>query len=118
MVVASMLVVTICSSCRHVARDPLTNPVNEGNDTIQVTVRGWVQSPGFYRLAGDATLDSATRACGGWVVRSDIERLRQVRIIRLSGGQTNELRIPISQEQPKKVILRDGDELVYEAVLW
>ncbi len=118
MVVAALLVVTFCSSCRHAALGPQARPANDERDAIRVSVHGWVKNPGLYRLTSDATLESATRTCGGWAVRSDVERFRRVRIVRVTGGQTNELKIRISEVPAKKVLLRDGDALVYEAVLW
>ncbi len=105
-----VLVVALCSSCQH--------PNQTGIEKIHVAIYGWVKKPGLYQLDSSATLATATRACGGWQVRSDDERLRSINILRSSAGQTNEFRVRIREVAPESVHLRDGDKLDYRAVLW
>ena len=106
--------VVLCCSCQPTVKHTDVSSANK----IRVVIEGWVQRSGVYYLDSNATLATANAACGGWKVRSDVERLRAVRITRRSNGQTNELRFRIRDVAPDTIQLRDGDRLGYSAVLW
>ena len=112
--IASVLLTVICCSCQHTTQ----HAGQSSAEKIRIRIDGWVERPGFYQLDSSATLETATRACGGWSVRSDVERLRSVRLIRRSVEQTNELTFRVREVALETIPLRDGDELSFRAVHW
>lgn len=112
--IVCLLLIALCCSCQHAAQ----RAGQSSAEKISIAIDGWVQRPGFYQLESGATLATATRACGGWSARSDVERLRSVRLVRRFAGQTNELIFRVREVAPETIQLRDADELSYRAVLW
>jgi len=111
--ISAVLLTLFCCSCQHRRHES-----QRSAERIRVMISGWVERPGFYDLDSSATLETATRACGGWSVRTDVERLRSVRLIRRSAGQTNELTFRVRDVAPNTIQLSDGDDLDYRAVRW
>jgi len=111
--IAAVLLTLFCCSCQHGRQESQTS-----TEKIRVMISGWVERPGFYDLDSTATLETATRVSGGWSVHTDVERLRTIRLIRQSAGQTNELKFRVRDTALDTIHLSDGDELRYTAVLW
>jgi protein involved in polysaccharide export with SLBB domain len=117
------LLAALCCSCQHSKQQSQTHAAQSDTEKIEVDekigveISGWVKRPGFHRLDANATLQDATRAAGGWDVHTDLVRLRRVRIIRRSSGQTNEFSYKISEVKPETIRLENADRLEYRAVL-
>jgi len=79
---------------------------------------GWVEHPGLYHLDASATLELASRACGGWATASDVVGLRRIRLVRRMDGQAKESVYYVHKVTTQAIPLKDGDELTYEAVHW
>jgi protein involved in polysaccharide export with SLBB domain len=112
------LLATLSCACQHSRQQSPTQAAQSNTEKIRIEISGWVKHPGFYQLATNATLEDATRAAGGWDVHTDVVRLRGVRIVRRSSGQTNVLFYKISEVKPETIRLENSDRLEYQAVLW
>ena len=101
---------------------PLTEYGTPGAGKIQIAISGDVKQPGRYWIPDTSNLATVEKVFGGWGGRGDFGGVPPLRVILIRQVDGREVRtkhsLNMPPDQKAAIILKDGDRLVYPAVVF